>query len=117
MMGTSYREGNEIAKDDLKALDCWIRAVELGSGEACGFIGFSYHDGTRLAINKEMAALFSKVGGLRGCAVARHNIGWAEYESGNHEIAIRHWKIAAEAGDQDSLDALRNIYNADGKHP
>ena len=32
----------------------------------------------------------------------------------NHEIAIRHWKIAAEAGYQESLDALRSIYSSDG---
>ena len=36
---------------------------------------------------------------------------YSEYKSGNHEIAIRHWKIAAEAGDQESLNVLRGIYN------
>ena len=35
-----------------------------------------------------------------------------KYNSGNHEIAIiRHWKIAAEAGDQPPLNVLRDIYN------
>jgi hypothetical protein len=42
---------------------------------------------------------------------ARNNIGCTEYNSGNHEIGIRHFKIAAEAGYQDSLNALRGIYN------
>ena len=46
--------------------------------------------------------------------MARYNIGISEYKSGNHEIGIRHWKIAAEAGNQDSLNVLRDIYNADG---
>ena len=55
---------------------------------------------------------------MRGCIDSRYNIGWSEYNTfGNHEIGIRHWKIAAEAGDQDSLNALRKIYNADGKMP
>ena len=36
---------------------------------------------------------------------------------GNHEIAIRHWKIAAEAGHQKSLDALKCIYNAGSNEP
>ena len=49
--------------------------------------------------------------------MARHNIGCFEYLSGNHEIAIRHWKIAAEAGQQHSLIALRKIYTSDGKLP
>ena len=61
--------------------------------------------------------MFERVGALRGCAISRYIIGYAEYELGNYEIAIRHWKIAAEAGYQPSLNALRKIYNADGKHP
>ena len=35
LMGDLYRRGlGELDKDDLKALDCWIRAVELGSPAA-----------------------------------------------------------------------------------
>ena len=70
-----------------------------------------------VATNKERTALFDRVGGLRGEISGRHRIGCFEYESGNHEIAIRHWKIAAEAGEQRSLNELRDIYNADGKMP
>ena len=58
--------------------------------------------------------MFYRVGALRGAIVARYNIGAHECNSGNHEIGIRHWKIAAEAGDQPSLDNLKQIYNADG---
>ena len=36
---------------------------------------------------------------------------------GNHEVGIRHWKIAADAGNQNSLNALRDIYNASDKGP
>ena len=112
MMGKHYREGEHIAKDHLKALDCWIRAVELGSAEACACIGDSYIQGDGLAADKERVVLFQRVGALRGAVLARHNIGYSEYYNlGNHEIAIRHWKIAAEAGLQDSLNALRRIYN------
>ena len=118
MMGDLYRDGNhEVAKDDLKALDCYIRAVELGSPETCVLIGIIYDEGGGLAVNKERAALFERVGALRGDVVARHNIGYAEYELGNYEIGTRHWKIAAEAGYQKSLNNLRDIYNADGKLP
>ena len=119
LMGGVYLRGQYgIAKDDLKALDCYIRAVELGSPEACTKIGIRYHEGIGVAVDKERAALFERVGALRGEIAARHNIGCFEYyESGNHEIAIRHWKIATEAGYQDSLNALRRIYNADGKRP
>ena len=106
-----------IAKDDLKALDCFIQAVELGSPEACNCIANCYDEGNGVSVDKKRAALFERVGALRGDMVARHNIGSSEYDLGNNEIAIRHWKIAAEAGHQGSLDKLRAIYNADGKMP
>ena len=106
------------AQDDLKALDCWIRAAELGSGEVCVNIGMGYDKGIGVSVNNEMAALFERVGALRGDIYARNNIGVSEYYNlGNHEMGIRHWKIAAEAGYQDSLDDLKKNFNADGKLP
>ena len=119
LMGTIYRDGAcETAKDDLKALDCYIRAVELGNAEACGRIGTCYKKGIGVSVDKERVALFMKVAALRGSMVARHNIGINEYnELGNHEIGIRHWKIAAEGGSQDSLNILKYIYNASGETP
>jgi TPR repeat protein len=117
-MGDGYRRGEYgLAKDNLKALDCFIRAVELGSPDGCVMIGIIYTEGNGVSVDMERAALIERVGALRGSVWARHNIGVTEYKSGNHEIAIRHWKIAAEAGYQLSLDALRSIYNADGKKP
>ena len=118
MMGGIYWKGEGgMVKDDLKALDCSIRAVELGSAASCVHIADAYNEGIGLAINKERALLFERVGALRGDICSRNNIGFSEYHSGNHEIGIRHWKIAAEAGHQKSLNNLRAIYNADGKMP
>ena len=118
LMGVVYRKGEcGTAKDELKALDCYIRAVELGGSEACVCIGKRYFEGNGVAIDKERSTLFLRIGALRGDIIARHNIGCDEYKSGNHEIGIRHWKIAAEGGSQPSLNALKDIYNAGGKTP
>ena len=119
MMGGIYQRGElGIPKDNLKALDCWIRAVELGSAAACTCIADGYNGGKELAVNKERAALFWRIGALRGHIVARFNVGSLEYHTfGNHENGIRHWKIAAEAGHQLSLNHLKKIYNADGEMP
>ena len=115
-MGNIYRDGLGKAKDDLKALDCYIRAAELGSPGACTNIGIDYHEGNGVAVDKETAALFERVGALRGSIGARHNLGCSEYHDlGNHEIGIRHWKIAAEAGHEGSLNNLKQIYNGN-KH-
>ena len=119
LLGHMYLTGdNGAPKDDLKGLDCYIQAVQLGSPQACVHIGNRYVVGEGVAVDKKRAALFKRIGALRGDIVARHNIGCIEYHSfGNHEIAIRHWKIAAEAGYLNSLNALKEIYYADGKKP
>ena len=118
-IGGFHRRGEHgLAKDDLKALDYDIRAAELGSAQGCVQIGTCYDQGVGVTANKKRAALFWRVGALRGEVAARYNIGWSEYyDLGNHEIGIRHWKISAEAGDQDSLDTLKKIYNANGEMP
>ena len=118
-MGDRYQRGKRgTPKDDLKALDCYIRAVELGSPQACTCIGNSYDEGNGVAISKERAAFFDQMGALRGDIVGRHNVGRSEYYSGNYEVGIRHWKLAAEGGSQPSIDALKIVYNnADGKMP
>ena len=118
LLGHRYQMGEcGSPKDDLKALDCFIRAVELGSADACTNIGVIYDKGIGVAVDKERAALFERAGALRGDITARHNIGISEFGFGNFELGIRHWKIAAEAGDQPSLNNLRKIYNAGGKIP
>lgn len=99
----------------MKALDCYIRAAELGSAAACSQIGRYYEFGNGDSKNMGRSTLFYRIGALRDSVIARHDLGSCEYESGNHEVGIRHWKIAAEAGSQPSLNRLRHIYNSDGK--
>jgi len=117
-LGVSFSKGEfGLPKDDLKALDCWIRAAELGSAQACGCIATCYEKGNGIAANKESPQFFNRLGALRGSIISRHNIGNSECNTGNHEVGIRHWKIAAEGGSQPSIDMLKKIYNANGKHP
>lgn len=107
-----------MSKDKLKALDYWIRAAELGSAEACGVIVLlCERDAAVAAMDKKRAFIFEQVGAMRGNILSRNSIGVKEYSRGNHEVGIRHWKIAAEAGHQFSLDALKGIFLADGRMP
>ena len=115
-LGGHFMKGEHgLPQDELKALDCYIQAAELGCSGACTHIGDCHNNGKGAAINNEKSALFWRAGALGGDIVARNNIGCSEYNSGNLEIGIRHWKIAAEAGYQNSLDALKKVYN--GKIP
>ena len=121
-LGMTLIVGNDGApKDEFRGLDCWIRAAELGSVEACNNIGALYNSESGynvLPSNNERFVLFEKAGALRGHIVARHALGSFEYfDLHNHEVGIRHWKIAAEAGNQTSLDKLKAIFYTGGKLP
>ena len=107
-------------EDKMKALDYYIRAAELGSPGSSSEIASFYRHGDLIHVSQDMerSALFDKVAAIRGSVNGRHDIGYSEYyDFGNHELGIRHWKIAAEAGSQPSLNALKAIYNANGKEP
>jgi len=117
MMGAYFQDGDY--KDEMKALHYLILAAEFGSADACGSIGVFFRLGKGgLPVDTEAGGLFYKVGALRGDLTCRQAIGTIEYgDFGNYELAIRHWKVAAAAGYQPSLDRLRDIYNANGKKP
>lgn len=96
----------------------FIRAAELGSADSCGaIVHLCETDAAVAPIDKKRSFVLDQVGAMRGNIFCRHSIGGKEYNRGNHEIGIRHWKIAAEAGHQKSLDALKGIFVADGSLP
>ena len=114
MMLTTYHDilgVSEHTKDELGKVDVWIRAAEIGSANACGCIG-NINDGDSLEDADDRESFFYRMGALRGDVVCRHIIGQVEYDKGNYELSIRHWKIAAEAGSQPSLDELKAIYHS-----
>ena len=47
---------------------------------------------------------------MNGSVQARHNLGAAEYEAGNHHRAFKHFILAACDGYKDSLDAVKEGY-------
>ena len=121
-LGMTLIEGNDGApKDEFRGLDCWIRAAELGSVEACNNIGVLCNSEVATMcwhFNNERFMLFAKAGALRGHIVARHAIGSFEY----FQCMVMNWafvteKIAAEAGNHTSLDKLKAIFYTEGKLP
>lgn len=117
-MGTAALNGVlGMSKNELKAIDCFIRAAELGSADACCALADRFEAGTTLSDDGESSAFFLKVGAIRGNISSRSLFGLHEYGIGNHEEGIRHWKIAAEAGFQPALDRLKEIFLANGRMP
>ena len=106
-----------LPKDELKALDYCIQAAELGSSVACACIAMNLREGIGVSIDFKRSVSFDIISAIRGNINARHNFGCFEYAADDYEAATRHWKIAAEAGFQPSIDNLRGIYNANGLKP
>lgn len=118
-LGSVFFTGSYGPKDELRGLWCFTQAAEFGSAESCGIISLCYYKGEKgLSVNLERSVIFLRAAAFYGDINSRHNLGNNEYKLlGNHEIAIRHWKISAEAGMQMSLDELTKIFNADGEFP
>ena len=102
-----YESGRGIPKDRAKALDLFCRAAEVGGGKAYYSVGLYYKDGIVIEKSESKAMVCWKIAAKKGDIQARHNLGVFANNGGNHALAIRHLKIAAEAGFQMSLDVLK----------
>jgi TPR repeat protein len=101
-LGMSYFEGDEVVsikKDIDKAVNLFHRAAELGSAEACRYLGNIYYRGEGLNEDETKAKQYYEKAAMRGCSCSRFNLGCFEFEAGSFDRAIKHWLIAASGGD------------------
>jgi TPR repeat protein len=56
------------------------------------------------------AKLHLEAAAMAGHEIARYNLGVMEANSGNMARAIKHWTIAASAGDYDAMHELRILF-------
>lgn len=108
-----------VSKDEMTGYHFLIEAAELGSAEACMFVAMSYKGKYGfLPQSKEREDLFIRIATARGDLEARYLLGMHEYKDlGNHEVGIRHLKIAAEAGKEDAFNALKRLVDTDRPLP
>ena len=112
-LGCIYRDGiHGFTQSYTKALELWHRAGELGDAKAYNNIGYAYEYGTRgVEVDKTKAKHYYELAAMGGDTLARHNLGIMEQKAGNKERAVRHYMIAAGAGDTDSLKEIQNLYS------
>ena len=85
-----HREGGS-QQDHANAMELCARAAELGSSQAHYNLGIEY---------RQRGYKFQyKTAAMAGHELARCNLGNMEAKSGNIERALKHWMIAASAGD------------------
>ena len=98
-------------QDYKKALELFHKAGEFGYADAYLGIGNAYDYGQGVKVDKKKANHYYELAAIKGDADARHNLGINEKEAGNTERALKHYMIAASAGDNDSLDCIKDMYS------
>ena len=90
------------------------KAAELGNAEAHHFLSVMYHFGRGVEKDKEKGLYHLEEAAIKGDPDARYVLGYEESGKGRVERAVKHWIIAANLGDRESIQELKVCY-ADGK--
>jgi tetratricopeptide (TPR) repeat protein len=92
------------------AFKYYTKAAGLGNAEAHYGLSCLYRDGDGVVKDKKKEMYHLEEAAIGGDPDARHNLGAVEANNGRYERAKKHFIIAANLGDHDSLEALRHIY-------
>jgi tetratricopeptide (TPR) repeat protein len=96
--------------DYKSAFEYLSKAAKLGDIEAHNDLSTLYHEGEGVENDEKKKMYHLEEAAIGGHPNARHNLGAIEHENGNHERAVKHWIIAANLGNDGSLDALKSCY-------
>ena len=96
-------EINDLPRDYNKACELYLKAGELGCPEAYHNLGCSYYYGTGVERDMKKAKYYYELAAMGGRVHTRNLLGCMEGEAGCHHRAMKHFLIAARAGDKDSM--------------
>jgi hypothetical protein len=110
-LGYNYRDGDDgFPQDYDKAMELFVRAGELGCAESYSGVGYAYSNGRGVQIDKKKAKYYYELAAMGGHVNARYNLGLDEEDEGNMNRALKHYMIAAEGGEPDSLKEIQKLY-------
>ena len=95
------------------AIEYWTKAAELGDASAHHLLSIMYYKGQGVEKDKKKEIYHLEQAAIGGHPNARFDLGCEEAHNGRFDRARKHFKIAANLGDDDSLKMLRELY-ADG---
>ena len=116
MLGSDYDEGTlGLKRDAKKAMELWNRAAKLGPCRASAManynIGCMYLDGDAGVPRDEKKAIkHYQQASIEGHEGARYNLAATEHQNGKMDRAMKHFMIAANAGHDASMKAVRGGY-------
>jgi len=106
-----YSEGiHGFPHDHKKALELFHRAGELGDAKAYNSIGYAYDHGKGVEVDKKKARHYFELAAIMGDADARYNLGCMEKKAENMDRATKHFMIAAECGEPDSVKIIQKLF-------
>jgi len=110
-LGGCYANGlYDTPQDYQKACQLWLKGGELGCATAYCNLGMYYERGMGGEAYKKKAKYYFELAAMGGDVDARSFLGRDEYRSGNQQRAIKHWIIAARAGEKKSLDVIKDLF-------
>ena len=96
------------------AFEYWTKAAGMiGDAKSHYQLSDAYHQGKGVEKDERKEIFHLEEAAIRGHVIARFNLGGYEYENKNLDRAVKHWIIAANHGDDQSMKLLRDLY-ADG---
>lgn len=113
LLAGHYYDGTMgMPQDYQKANELYLKAGELGCARGYFNLGQVYDSGTGVEVDKKKAKYYFELAAMDGDITGRNNLGCMEYEAGNHYRAFKHLIIAAKAGLEESLDAVKQGFMA-----
>ena len=109
MLACLYADGvMGLPKDAAKAHELYLKAAELGCATSYHRLAHIYEvGGGCVEVDKKKAKRYWELAAIKGNVFARHNLGALEVEAGNVHRAMKHFIIAASAGEVESLNGVK----------
>ena len=112
-LGKMLRDGEaNCKKDEAKAFELFQMAAALGSANAIGQLGvFLVHERFTSSPNIRKANEYFEDAAKKGDVHSRYSIACLLAEEDNYDLAIKHWHLAAAAGDDESMKRLWECFH------
>jgi tetratricopeptide (TPR) repeat protein len=108
LAGYYYHGLKGVQQDQDRAMELYARAADLGLSKAHLNMGNKHYEGGDF----KKAKFYFEAAAMAGHHEARYNLGLMDVECHKIDRAIKHWTIAASAGEYKAMDALRKYFEA-----
>lgn len=109
-MGIRYANGEGVFQSNTKALEMFIKSAELGNAPSYFKIGQAYKEGIGVEQDESKALDFYEVSAKKGYFFAHKFLADFHGRNGDIHTSMRHIKVTASAGDQESMAMMMKFY-------